>query len=76
MMVWGRIAGPTGRIYMVEPYSVSFGIIQKNAYLNGLGNITTFYKTAVSNKKGKGRIMVNFTNTGGSSILNKDNVSP
>ena len=71
-MVYGRIAGQTGRLFIFEPYSVSFGIIQKNAYLNGLGNITTAYKIAASNKKAKGKIMVNYVNTGGSRVYYDD----
>lgn len=67
-MVYGRVAGPTGKLYIFEPYSVSHEIIKKNAYLNGLGNITTFYKVAASNRKDKGKLMINHGNTGGSKV--------
>ena len=71
-MIYGRVAGPTGKLFMFEPYSVSFGIIKKNAYLNGLGNITTCYNVAASNKKGTAQILVSYENTSGNRISSEE----
>ena len=68
-MTYARISGQTGKLYIFEPYSASFQMIKKNVYLNGLGNITTLYKVAASNKEGKSQIQVRYWNTGGSTFI-------
>ena len=65
-MILGQILGPTGKLFFFEPYSVSYGILQKNIFLNKLNRISTMYKMAVSNREQNGYIMVDMGNTGGS----------
>jgi len=73
-MVYSRIAGPTGRLFIFEPFSVPYRMLEKNVYINGLRNRTTLYKVAASNKKGKGEILVNYDNIGGSRVQSDGSV--
>ena len=47
-LVMGKIIGPTGRLFIFEPYSFSNQLITKNIELNNLTNITTIYKVGAS----------------------------
>lgn len=44
----GRIAGPKGKLFIFEPYSVSYNMVLKNVYLNGLGDMATVYNVGAS----------------------------
>ena len=58
MLVYGKIAGPSGKVYFFEPYSVSYNMLVKNIYLNKLQSTSVVYKVAASNKTQKGYIVV------------------
>ena len=57
-IVLGKIVGETGRLFVVEPYSISYGIVLKNVYLNRLDQITQVYHIGAGNKKTEGYIYV------------------
>lgn len=57
-VVMGKIVGGKGRLFMFEPYSVSFSILLKNIYLNELGDIATVYNVGAGNKYDKAYIAV------------------
>lgn len=67
-VVMGKIVGSKGRLFVFEPYSVSFSILLKNIYLNELGDIATVYNVGAGNKCERAALYVNPTNTGGSPI--------
>jgi len=67
-MVFGKIIGPEGRLYLFEPYEVSRNILIKNLYINDLDDIATVYPIAASNQKTTAYLMVAFSNTGGSNV--------
>ncbi|MCB0371147.1 MAG: hypothetical protein KDD45_17460 [Bdellovibrionales bacterium] len=67
--------GEEGHLYLVEPYSWSYNILMKNIYLNDLEDRTTIYKMAASNKKEKGYILINFSNTSMSQIFTEDTIA-
>ncbi len=62
----GKIVGPTGKLYIFEPYSFSNQLVTKNIEMNALQNITTIYKIGASDEKSSGEIQVFYSNTGGS----------
>lgn len=74
-MVYGKLVGPKGKLFIFEPYRVSNKIVTKNVYLNDLEEITTVYRMAASNKKSKGYIFVNTGNTGGSAIYTDESLA-
>lgn len=53
----------------MEPFSITYNMVFKNVYLNGLANIATVYNVGASNKYSKGVISVDNINTGGSEIF-------
>ena len=67
-MIMGKIIGPTGKIYMFEPYQISRNILIKNIYINDLDNISTVYPVAASNRKMTGFLVVELLNTGASNV--------
>lgn len=68
-MVIGQLIGPTGRLYIFQPYSVSYSIALKNAYLNELENITTIFNIGCAPFQTTGKISVDESNTGASQIF-------
>jgi hypothetical protein len=64
-IVLGKIAGPEGKLFILEPFSISNNIVAKNVHLNSLGNIATIYKKGASNRYAKGYVSVNSVNTRG-----------
>lgn len=68
-MIMGKIIGKTGRLFIMEPFSITHNMVLKNVYFNGLEDITTVYKVGASNKYSKGYIAVSNSNTGGSEIF-------
>ena len=68
-IVMAKKAGPKSKLYMFEPYSVTHNILVKNLFINDLGLRSTAYNVGCSDKKGTGVYKIDFTNTGGSSIL-------
>jgi FkbM family methyltransferase len=68
-MVLGKIAGPKGKLFIMEPFSISCNMLLKNVYLNSLNDITTIYNVGASNKYSKGYISVGNINTGGAGIF-------
>lgn len=64
-----KIAGPTSRLFLFEPYSVTHNIMLKNVFINGLGLQATAYNLGCSDKKGQGSYEIDFSNTGASKIL-------
>ena len=67
-IIFGKIIGEKGRIFIFEPYSLSFNILLKNIYLNNIENIATAYNIGAGNTKTEGTISVSTANTGGSKI--------
>ena len=67
-MVIGKIIGPTGHLYIFQPFSVSFGIAYKNIYLNGLDEYSTIFNIGCGSEQTTGKIVIDNTNTGGSEI--------
>lgn len=65
----GKIIGETGKLFILEPYSYSYGLVVKNIELNNLANISQIYQYGASDEESKGIIKVNFGNTGGSQIF-------
>lgn len=59
-LTMGKIIGPTGKLFIFEPYSFSNNLVTKNIELNGLKNITTIYKFGASDEKSSGIIKVNY----------------
>lgn len=47
-LVMGKIIGPTGKLFIFEPYSISNKIVTANIELNKLQNITTIYKVGAA----------------------------
>ena len=72
-LVLGRIAGPKGKLLIMQPFSISYNMVLKNVYLNRLAGISTLYQIGASNKYSKGYIAVNNINTGGSGIFTAEN---
>ncbi len=68
-IVLGKLIGEKGRLFIFEPFSVSYNMVLKNVYLNSLGDITTVYNVGASNKYSTGYINVDTSNTGGSEIF-------
>ena len=68
-LVMGKIVGPTGKLFIFEPYSFSNEIVSRNVELNGLEDIATVYKVGASNAKETAIINVAYSNTGGSQII-------
>ena len=62
----GKIIGSKGTLFIMEPFSITYNMVFKNVYLNGLANIATVYNVGASNKYSKGIISVDNINTGGS----------
>jgi hypothetical protein len=65
----GKIIGPTGKLFIFEPYSFSNMMVNKNIEINDLKNITTVYKVGASDEKGQASIGIEYSNTGGSEIV-------
>lgn len=67
-LVMGKIIGPTGKLFIFEPYTFSHQLVKMNIEMNGLNDITTIYKVGASDEKSTGDIQVFYSNTGGSEI--------
>ena len=65
-LIMGKIIGSKGTLFIMEPFSITYNMVFKNVYLNGLANIATVYNVGASNKYSKGIISVDNINTGGS----------
>lgn len=50
-IIMGKIIGEEGRMFVVEPYSISYSLLTKNIHLNNLQEIATLYNIAASDKK-------------------------
>lgn len=74
LVVLGQIAGPTGRLYGVEPGFVNFRILQKNIFINKLHNITMLYNMAVSDREEKGFLFVDLNNTGCNEVYTEETI--
>lgn len=47
-LVFAKIIGDTGKMYIFEPYSVSNNLVTKSYKKNGWSKFTTIYKIAAS----------------------------
>lgn len=74
-MVMGRIAGPKGKLFIFEPYSVTYNMVLKNIHLNGLADMATVYNVGASDHYSQGYISVDLANTGGSEIFTNDDIA-
>ena len=64
----GKIIGPTGKLFIFEPYSFSNFLVTKNIEINNLTEITKIYKVGASDEIKNTSIEINYWNTGGSTI--------
>ena len=67
-LIIGKLVGPDGKLYILEPYSKSYQIMEKNIKLNKLEDRTSLYRYGASNEKGEGTISVIYRHTGNSRI--------
>jgi FkbM family methyltransferase len=74
-MVMGRIIGDEGRLFLFEPYSLTYNIMLKNLHLNRLAHIAKAYNVGAGNAKTKGYISVYMDNTGGSEIFTNESIA-
>jgi len=65
----GKIVGPTGKVFIFEPYTFSNNLVTKNFKENNMDNYTTIYKVGASNEKTTATIQIAYSNTGGSEII-------
>lgn len=70
-MAIAKIIGPTGKLFIVEPYWFSNDLITSSIKYNNFTDFTTIYKKGASDKKGTSVISVRFENTGFSLINDK-----
>ena len=68
-VVLGKAIGPTGKIFFFEPYHISYNILVKNIYLNGLQDISTAYNMAAGNKKMTAYMMIDYGSTGAAGVV-------
>ena len=47
-ILYAKLAGPKGKLFMFEPYPVTYNILLKNIYLNNLDKRATLYNVAAS----------------------------
>ena len=74
-LILGKVVGEKGRLFIMQPYSITHNMVLKNVYFNGLSEITTVYNVGASNKHSKGFISVSTANTGGSQIFTDESTS-
>jgi FkbM family methyltransferase len=67
-LIGSRIVGEQGRVIAFEPAPASFGLLSRNARINGCRN-TILVDDALSNKAGKIRLNLGDTNKGHNSFL-------
>lgn len=68
-LVMGKIVGPTGKVFIFEPYSFSNKLVTRNFIHNKMDGYTTIYKTGASDTKTTATIQISYDNTGGSEII-------
>ena len=68
-IVIGRIIGERGRMFIFEPYSISYRLMVKNIYLNGLNTVTKTYRLAAGIGSAKKMLNIDRRNTGHSSVV-------
>ena len=64
----GKMIGPSGKMYIFEPYSASYRILTKNIYLNGLSDNTKAYRLGAGDEQNKMKLWVDYENTGHSNF--------
>ena len=69
----GKGLGPTGRLFMFEPFSVSHNLALKNVYFNGLADIAYVFNAGGGSAYSKGIEMIDQGNTGGSRVYPNSN---
>ena len=57
-LIFGKIVGPTGKMYIFEPYSVSNSLVTKSFELNNMLGYTKIYKIASSDTEKKGTLTI------------------
>ena len=57
-IIIGQIVGDQGQMFIFEPYSISYRLMVKNIYLNGLNNFTKTYRLAAGMKSAKNKLVV------------------
>lgn len=67
-IIMGKIIGETGKLFIFQPYSFSYKLVEKNIQINDLSSITTLYNVGAGEEKSTGVIRVSYSNTGGSEI--------
>lgn len=53
----GKLIGPTGKLYILEPYTPSYRMVVKNVYLNDLEGRTKVYKVGASDRQSAARLI-------------------
>lgn len=67
-VILGRIIGDKGRLFVIEPYPVSYNMVLKNIYLNKIHEWAHVYNVGASSETASGFIAVPLENTGNSQI--------
>ena len=62
-IVYTKIAGPNAKLFIIEPYSVSYKLASQNVYTNDLALVSTLYRKAASNRSGRGELLINLDDT-------------
>jgi tRNA A58 N-methylase Trm61 len=70
-IVLGKIAGPTGKLFIFEPMPTTYGMVLRNVYLHKLHNMASVYNLGCSNKYSARTIITPLSNTG-NSVINDD----
>jgi FkbM family methyltransferase len=71
----GRIAGPTGQLYIFEPMPTTYSIVLKNVYLNNLSSMASVYNLGCSDKYATGVISTPLANTGNSIVYTNESMA-
>ena len=73
-MVFGKIIGPKGKMFIFEPSEVTRKILVKNIYLNDHQDITTVYPYAAGNTKTTAYLVINQWNIGASIVQTNETI--
>jgi hypothetical protein len=73
-VVLGRIAGDEGRLFLFEPFGISYNMALKNIHLNRLAHISRLYNVAAGNRKTTGTLSLNQVNTGASGVYTDESI--
>ena len=64
----GKLIGH-GKIYVFEPYSISYRILVKNVFINDLSDMIVCYRLAAGDRHHQLRLNIDHDNTGHSHLV-------